>query len=257
MASSGAQLRLNGYTYLRKNKYNGKVYWRCVLFRSQHCRATAITREGRDGRNVLKEGVHEHPPEDSESDSDVVSHDSESSHREDDDSDDPTEASGSDDNERSTTESDDEGVEWEVWDELSDEEESEKGSENEEDEKDMESDEDDSHDSGYKLCTKAIKQQKDAFRNLSGGSIAIREVTLKEADKYLICILCELCWNLQRGYFSYVNRYEMNLLCLIEEDVFQLASKDISWETKKKDLFERATDRFIPILLNVILPHMT
>jgi len=270
MSSTGTQLRVNGYTYCRKNTYNGKTYWRCALFRSDRCRATVITRQGRNGVEVLKEGEHEHPPEssldeeisDAESDVNTQSEHGEASYTEDDDvTDDQTEAGGSsddglsaqddEDTDNTSTESEADGeiIEWEVWHEQSDEEDS--GSDQE--------DEDMAGDSeGIKVTgwTPQLKFYKDALRNLCGGSVAVREVVLKEADKGLIGFLCEICWNLHRGYFSYLNKYEWNLIRLIKENAHDLTNKDVGWEIKKEALVERANSYFLPILLNVLLPRM-
>lgn len=254
---------MHGYTYHRKNEYGDKIYWRCAHFRSGECNATAITREGKNGTEILKEGEHEHPPEsDEEQESELESltdeASDEQSHSEEDAEihewaeksiSDTLSAESEDDDEE-----DDEIQEWEVWQEESETEDMPSGSEGDTDEEKMEGESDALI--GFHHSQKALKLYKNDLRNLSAESLALRQVVLKEADKGLICYLCEICWNLAKGFF-YLNKYEKNLLRLIEDNMCMMTNKNITWKTKKAELIEMPQDHFLPILLNVALPHLS
>ena len=261
--TSSAQLRLNGHSYYKKNTANGNVYWRCTLFRGGQCGATAITRQTPDGLKIVKEGVHGHPGSDDasmEMESDEPVEGSEHSLAEDD----PDEQSDDEQSDDSAeTESEREEKEWQIWEEDTDvEEEEEMESQTMENEyedaleSDDETDEDDSEVDSFSLLMDRLKLHKRELKNLCTESGTLREAVLKEGDKTLICFLCEISWNLLNGYFE-LKVHEKNLLRLIKDDIRVIANDEFTWVQKKEALVEHAHDLIIPILLNVVLPHLT
>lgn len=250
-------MQLNGYTYNRKNEYDGKIYWRCANFRSGGCKATAITRPNWSGNEILKEGEHEHPPEnDMESDNEELSS-AEGTDAEDDEGDGDSVESDSDrtDSDRTASMGTDceprNGMEWMLWVEGSDD-------ENSDDASDLADEEslEDAETYPFHELQKSMKRHRRALRNICFESSAIREVVLKEAEEDFICFLCEICLNWRRGYFYYISKYEKNLLRLIEDDIEVMISNEINWERKKEDLVNRHKDHFLSILLNVLYPQI-
>lgn len=260
---TSVQLRLNGYTYYKKDTTNGKNYWRCILFRSGSCGATAITRETTNGVQVLKEGVHGHPGEDfsSDAEADDPSEGSQPSRSESDNTEQSDDEQSDDMSEEEQSER--EGKQWEPWEEDTDiEDEDEEGFQEEdqydqdeldEDMEDVESDED-SGDT-FTMLMEKLKQHKHALRNLSTDSATLREAVLKEADKALICFLCEISWNMLNGYFD-LRKHEKNILRLYKDEYRGLASENLTWVHKKDALVASAHEHLIPLLLNVLLPHL-
>lgn len=260
-----AQLRLNGHTYYKKDTNNGNVYWRCVLSKTGQCGATAITRQTRSAVKVIKEGVHGHSCSESDEQASEAEYDAaepcEPDRANDDHSDsDMTEDQSGD---SSSEESEQEGKQWEFWEEETDEEdideEEMEGIEESEVDSEEEGGSDDEDEDGevdnIRLLLDQVDLHKKALVNLCVESGTVREAILKEADKDLICFLCEICWNFLNGYFD-LKKHEKNILKLYKEDIRVLADKDVSWTNKKECLVECANDHFIPILLNVLLPHL-
>ena len=268
--AKSVQLHLNGHTYYKKDTNNGKVYWRCILFKTGQCGATAITCQTRNGVKVIKEGVHGH----SGSESDEHGSEEESDTNEPCESDyasddhgvsDMTDEDQSDDS--SSEESEREGKQWEFWEEETDVEDTEEDEEMEAEMEELEESDVDSEegsdDGAENLVSEVesflmdkLKLHRQALRNLSADSEAVRQAILKEANKDFICFLCEICRNLLNGYFN-LERNEKNILKLFKDDVRALADEDIRWTDKKESLVECASDKFIPVLLNILLPHLS
>ena len=263
--TSSSQLRLNGHTYYKKDTANGNVYWRCTLFRRGQCGATAITRQTPNGIKIIKEGVHGHPATavshehntDIEGDTDESSEVSDHSYAE---NDDVEEVVSSDRDSDSSDDSDVENTEekhWETWEEESDGEEEMESEDMENDEDEIVEEEEQSDDGdSFSLLTDKLQLHNRELQNLSTESGLLREAVLKEADKGLICFLCEIAWNMLNGYFD-LKSHEINLLRLFQNEIRVLANEDIRWHEKKEALIARANDPIIPILLNVLLPHLS
>ncbi|XP_034245544.1 ribosomal biogenesis protein LAS1L-like [Thrips palmi] len=218
----------------------------------------------------MKEGVHSHPAkptsdlQDSETDMDEPSEPSQSSlaSEHSDDSRDDEDSEDEHSEESSFEESEEEGKVWESWDEETDEElmdgEDESDVDMEDDEGSDDEDETDeaSETDNVTLLMTKLKLHKKAMSNLSTESGPVRAAILQEASKDLICFICELCWNLLNGYFD-LKRHEKNILRLYKEDIHAMIDENKSWLHKKEALIEQALDPFIPILFNVLLPHLT
>ena len=253
---------MNGYVYHKREKKNGKLYWRCALARKDGCKATAITRQGSDGGiKVLKEGKHTHPPEDdddresSAKDESECSTEDETSGEDDNKSEDATddETSGEDsdddeetDEEASSTSDEDDTVDWEAWHEES----SAAGSGNEDDAMDIGEEGD-----GDDMKEIKLKRYKYILRALQEVQSPMREGIWSQADKGLVSFLCEICYNLLMGAMPLTKR-ERNILRPFAKQIRALADEDTSWRDKKESLVNSAHEPFIPVLLNVVWPYL-
>lgn len=257
---------MNGYIYHKREKKNGKLYWRCGLARKNGCNATAITRQGSDGGiKVLKEGKHTHSPEEDDDRESTAKDESESSTDDetsegddnksegstDDEDNDDQESSANDDDEEtdenaSSTSDEDDTVDWEAWHEES----SAAGSGNEDE--DMEIDEEGDGDDMKEI---KLKRYKYILRVLQEAQPAMREGIWRQADKGLISFMCEICYNLLMGAMHLTKR-ERNILKPFTKQIRALADEETSWRDKKESLVNSAHEPFIPVLLNVVWPHL-
>lgn len=250
----GQHLHLNGHTYHRRLNQSGKTYWRCSRRRTDGCNASAITQLRGERIDVVKEGLHQHAPIDKEDDDlSVISQGSEdglSFHEEGVEEAEISDQDGSEERESSDEESSEEETNsesfWEAWQEGSDDEEYE-----------IENERDASHNNmdGFDLLEIKVKRFGTILRTLRQANFAMREGILKNADKGLVCLLCEICYNIIQGQINF-SKTEKNLLRPFSEHILDLASKEMGWEEKRYCLAETAEDAFIPILLNVVWPYI-
>ena len=249
----GQQLKLNGFVYYRRSNIQGKTYWKCS--QKGRCNATAITRREGKRITVLKEGEHRHSPfVNDEPDHDMYDDSTDQGDNEDDDERNNDESSDQEDDELSSDTSDEEEsspeAEWETWVEDSEGEEVD-----DEEEVDVEEagDEEEDDIDAYGLFRNNLKRYKIELRILQEGQPALRDAVIKSADKGLICLLCEICYNLLAGKMDLSKRIK-NILRPFRDDVRLMASVNITWREKQENLEQNAQDPFIPVLLNVVWP---
>lgn len=253
----GQHLHFNGFIYFKHEQKNGKTYWRCSLSRRAECNASAITQQRANHIDVLKEGKHQHTPDDSEqNNSDHDGHVDDNS-----DDDDVDEEIGSEASSHEETSDEDEessrDEEWETWEEESDVEEDESENDYNKDDDvsyDSENMEGDEHDA-YGLFRIQLKRYRVELHTLKEAKASLREAVFKSADKALICLLCEICWNTLRGNMKFSER-DLNVLKPFRDYVRLLACEDTTWKEKGELLSQSAEDPFIPVLLNVVWPYL-
>lgn len=271
----GEHLHFNGYIYHKHETRNEKTYWRCSQRRTHACHASTTTQFNGEHIDVIKEGEHQHPHVDEEETSNECESSHDSNYEEDGVSNLEEEAIGisdeedSSEEEGSSDEEDDAGAEgvWESWQEDSDDEQNEfeDGEEVEDEDDGNETGEEDegcekgqeanSDMTGIELLYFKIKRYRHMLGVLRQARPAMREAILKSAEKGLICLLCEICWNIVGGQINF-SVTETNLLRPFSEHILDLSSKEMGWEEKRDCLAENAEDAFIPILLNVVWPYI-
>ena len=246
----GQHLHFNGFIYFKHEQKNEKTYWRCRLSRRAECNASTITQQRANRIDVLKEGKHQHAPDDDEQDS--SDHDGDvddSSHIDDIDEGNISEPSSHEE----TPEDDEESSQdeaWETWEEETDGVEDDDNIDDDASEK-MEEDKQDA----YGLFRIQLKRYRVELRTLKEGQASLREAVFKSADKALICLLCEICWNLLQGKIILPER-DQNVLKPFQDYVRLLASEDTTWKEKGELLTQSAEEPFIPVLLNVVWPYL-
>jgi hypothetical protein len=217
--------------------------------------------------DVVKESTHSHPPiqedhghevDQNGLDEDSAVEESESSSSEDnsgeeseedqdgmveDSAEEESESSSSEDNSRE--ESEEERWEWVPWQEdTEDEGTDEETSENEEDEVD-----------GYTILHDKIGHYKSILRTLRESTPWLRESVFSSADKGLISLLSEICWNVLEGNVD-LSKQDRNLLKIFREQIRVMGSENISWQDKRDFLIENPHDACLPVLLTVMKPFI-
>ena len=225
------KLLLNGYEYYKCKKTVDKMYWRCAM--TKRCSAVATTSHTGNNIKVLNESHHSHSPiEEDRDDVDQEDGTDEGSAEEE------SESSSSDDDETSVEESDEERWEWLPWQVEED------TSENEEDDVD-----------GYTLLRHKIAYYKSILRTLRESTPSLRESVFTSADKGLICLFSEICWNVLQGKVSFTKQ-DKNLLSIFRDQINMFSSENISCQEKKDFLIQNPHDGFIPVLLTVLKPFI-
>ena len=281
----GEQLHLNGYIYYKhETRKSGKTYWRCSQRQSHDCYASAVTHSTGNRADVLKEGKHNHPhanedishrgsfhgdQREFEEERDAEQHDEDGEEQDAGGEDRPSSCyESSEYDEESSTEEEQsfKDEEWEAWEEDTDVEDSGAESNDRDDElvgqnddmSDDDNDGDDDYDDSSNVSVDAselrdakIKKYGNILRVLRQESAPMREAIYKSADKGLICLLSEICWNFLRGVLN-LSKNEINLLRPFEDQLRVMSSEKMTWMEKKDYLVETARDGFIPVLLNVV-----
>jgi hypothetical protein len=191
--------------------------------------------------DVVKEGTHSHPP--IEEDLDV------NQDRMDEDSAKEEESESSSSEETSVEESEDERAgEWVPWQEdegtNEDTENEQETSENEEDDVD-----------GYDLLHDKIRHYKSILRTLRESTPSLRESVFTSAEKGLICLFSEICWNVLEGTLS-LSKQDKNLLKIFRDQIRIMGSENISWQEKRDFLIQNPHDACLPVLLTVLKPFI-
>jgi hypothetical protein len=201
------------------------------------------------------DGENESDHVDEDMNDESVDDENESDHNSDGDNDEEEDSSSEEEESSEDDEGSSDYKEWAAWQEDSESEEDEGSEDDYNNEVEGNMSDDVSAIDGIDLLHDKIKHYGNILRTLRQVREPMREAILRSADKGLICLLCEICYNILRGVINFSNS-EKNLLRPFETHIQYLASKEMPWTEKRDRLADSSQDAFIPVLLNVTKPYM-
>jgi hypothetical protein len=215
---------------------------------------------------MLKDSNHSHPPIEDDHDHDVDQEDhdydvDQEDHNYDMDQDGMDEDSAEEESESSSSEetsgeeSEDEGAgEWVPWQEDTENEGLNEDTDNEGTNEETSENEEDDVD-GYTLLRHKIAYYKSILRTLRESTPSLRECIFTSADKGLICLFSEICWNVLEGKVDF-SKQDKNLLNIFRDQIRVMSLENISWHEKRDFLIKNLHDAWLPVLLTVMKPYI-
>lgn len=95
------------------------------------------------------------------------------------------------------------------------------------------------------------KHNKDLLRVLHSARPKVRKAILKEADKDIVCTLCEISDNLLCGNLP-LNKSHKDKISKHKSILRRLAKRGEHWKSKKK-VITQSGGAFVPLLISALL----